>query len=278
MATSRLALRQEIGRLTGDMLKVTATAIGTTTTFIDAMRLARSDGNMVGRIGWMASGTSANLGSMIRVTGSDKSSFTVTFADTALASATAVADTMELWNRNGQGFFPDDVNAELNSALNIVAGQVTTPDEDETQTFDCTNPYLTIPADWHFFGGAMYQRDTETDVWLEIPNAESHMIVDARNRTVRLKGPIAGKAHDCLVRLYGDIASTSLSTDASTTSCDAEWLTNYVASRLLLQQMSRASSEAIDDVSTRYAQCLAREKESRGKARNRPQGSGVRLW
>lgn len=278
MAISRLALRQEIGRLTGDMLKVTATATGTTTTFIDALRLARSDGNMVGRIGWMASGTSANLGEMVRVTGSDKSSFTVTFADTALPSATATGDTMELWNRAGQGFFPDDVNAEIDSALAIVAGSVTTPDEDETQTFDIDNPYLTIPADWHFFGGAMYQRDTETDVWLEIPFTDTHMVVDPRNRTVRLRGEIARRAHNCLVRLIGDVASQPLSTDASTTSCDAEWLSNYVAARLLLEQMGRTSADRYEDVSTRYSQCKVAEKEARGKARNRPQGSAVRLY
>ncbi len=259
------------------MLKVTATATGTPITFIDSLRLARSDGNMVGRVGWMASGTVANLASMVRITGSDKSTFTVTFADTPLPSATAVADTMELWNRAGQGFYPDDVNAEINSALAIVASQVTTPDEEEL-TFDYDNPYLAVPADWRFFGGAMYQPNTDTGIWLDIPFTDTHMILDARNRTVRLKGTIAGRADNHLVRLFGDVASSPLSTDASTTSCDAEWLVNYVASRLLLEQMGRTDASRYEDTSTRYSQCKMAEKEARSKARNRPQGSAVRLY
>lgn len=277
MAITRLALRQEIGRLTTDMFKVKATATGSTTTLKDALRLARSDGNMVGRIGWVSAGTSANLGKMVRITGSDKSAQTITFADTALPQSTVADDEMELWNRAGQGFFPDDVNTEINSALSIVASQVTTPDEDE-QTFDYDAPYLDIPEDWRFFGGALYQHDVEHDIWREIPVTDTHMIVDVRNRTVRLKGEIARKAHNKTVRLFGDVPSQPLSTDASTTSCDAEWLSNYVAARLLLEQMGRTDASRYEDVSTRYSQCKMAEKEARGKARNRPSGAALRLW
>ncbi len=275
MAATRQALRQEIGRLTGDMLKVTATAIGTTTTLIDKLRLYRGDGQLEGRIGWVTSGTAANLSAMVRVTGNTRSTFTVTFADTALPSATAVADVIELWNERGQGYYPDDVNSEMNTALAIAAGMVTSPDEMLITDFDYSDPYLTIPATWQYFGGVWYQG--EEDIWREIPATDTHMDVDTKNRTVRLKGDAARRAHTYTVRLIGDVASTPLTLDSQSTSCDAEWLTAYVAYRLLFGAMRRAAGNG-DDISTRMAFCKTQEEKARGKARNRPQGIARRLW
>lgn len=276
MSATRQALRQEIGRLTGDMLKCTATANGTTTTLIDKMRGWRGDGKLAARIGWVASGTAANLYSMVRVTGNVRSTFTISFIDTALTAATATGDVIELWNEEGMGFFPDDVNAEINAAIAACGALVTSPDEDDSvTTFDYADPYITIPADWSFFGGVRWQ-DAD-DIWREIGATDQNMDIDPRNRTVQLKGSIAQRAHGYTTRLYGDIASTPLTLDTDSTSVDAEWLTSYVGKRLLLPRLGR-TTKGDDSVGTRYALCEKTEKETRGKARNRPSGIARKLY
>lgn len=256
------------------MLKCTATANGTTTTFIDKLRLHRGNGSLKERIGWVAGGTAANLYQMVRVTGNTQADFTVTFTDTALPSSTATGDVLELWNERGQGYYPDDVNSEINSALAIVAHQVTTTDEEEIADFDFDDPYLTIPADWLFFGGVWYE-DTD-ELWREIPATESHMDIDVQNRTVRLKGEARRNADTYTVKLIGDLPSSALTSDTDSTACDAEWLTAYVAYRLMFGAMRRTAGND-DELATRMAFAKTQEEKSRGKARNRPQGIGLRL-
>jgi hypothetical protein len=279
LSTTRQVLRQEVGRLTGDMLKLTATANGTTTTLIDKLRGYRGDGKLAGRIGWVAAGTAANLYQMVRVTGNVRSTFTVSFTDTALTSATATGDVLELWNADGMGFYPDDVNAEINAAIAAVGTLTTAPDEEDVEDFDVDDPYIDIPADWEFFGGVRWLDTTETTtgVWKEIEANEFNLDIDVRNREVRLKGEIAQRVHDKTTRLYGDVASTALTVDTDATSVDAEWLTHYVAYRLLLPQMRR-TTKGDDDVATRMAFCKQTADAARGKARNRPQGLARRLY
>jgi hypothetical protein len=261
------------------MLKCTATANGTTTTLIDKLRGYRGDGKLAGRIGWVAAGTAANLYSMIRVTGNVRSTFTISFTDTALTSSTATGDVIELWNADGMGFYPDDVNSEINAAIAAVSGLTTAPDEEEVASFDADDPVLTIPADWEFFGGVRWLDTTETTtgVWKEIEANDFNLDIDVRNREVRLKGEIARRVHDKTTRLYGDVASTALAVDTDATSVDAEWLTHYVAYRLLLPQMRR-TTKGDDDVATRMAFCKQTADAARGKARNRPQGLARRLY
>lgn len=279
MITTRQALRQEIGRLTGDMLKCTATANGTTTTFIDKIRLYRGDGKLTGRIGWVASGTAANLYQMVRVTGNTRSTFTVTFTDTALTSATATGDVLELWNTDSMGYYPDDVNAEINAAIAACGSLVTSPDEEEVEDFDSSDPYLDIPSDWEFFGGVRYLDTsiTEDGVWVEVEANDLNLDIDVRNRRVRLMPEVANAAHSYTTRLYGDIASTALTLDTQSTNVDAEWLTHYVAYRLLLPQMGR-TTQGDDDKATRMAFCKQVADAARGKARNRPSGLARRLY
>jgi hypothetical protein len=261
------------------MLKCTATANGTTSTLIDKFRGYRGDGKLAGRIGWVAAGTSANLYSMIRVTGNVRSTFTISFTDTLLTSATATGDVIELWNTDGMGFYPDDVNSEINAAIAAVGTLTTAPDEEDVADFDASDPYVTIPSDWEFFGGARWldTGETEDGVWKEIEANDFNLDIDPRSRTVRLKGILAQRAHTSTIRLYGDVVSSALTADTDATSVDAEWLTHYVAYRLLLPQMRR-TTKGDDDVATRMAFCKQTADAARGKARNRPQGLALRLY
>lgn len=265
------------------MAKWTATANGTTTTLTDKLRGARGNDQMEGRIGWVASGTSANLYQMVRCTGSTRSTFTATFADTPLPSATATGDVIEWWNKRGQGFYPDDVNTAINAAIATVSGKVTEVAIDESQTFDATTPYLTIPETWEFFGGLWYRTlndpndVTQGYIWNEIPCTEFHVDIDQYNRTVAIKGQSALEADTCTIRLIGDIAASPLTVDTQSTAVDAEWLTAYVSYWLLFGVMDR-ETKGEDSVSTRMAFAKQTEEKTRGQARTRPYGVARKLF
>lgn len=273
MSVTRQALRQQIGRLTGDMLKCTATANGGTGTYFDSINLYRGDGRLSGRIGWFAAGTSANLYSVIRVTNNTRSDQSIAFTPN-VASNTATGDVLELWNENGEGYLPADVNDEINVAIQTMGGGVLSYDEDASQTFDFDDPYLDIPADWDYFSGAYYQ--DINDVWHEIPITPYQVDVDPNNRVIRLKGQIARLADNNLVRLTGQIAASTLTSDTQSTDVDAEWLTAYVAYKLMFAGMRRTSGND-DERSTRMAFAKQISDQARGRARNRPAGAAIRL-
>ena len=257
------------------MLKCKATATGTQTSFIDVLRLYRGNGSQEGRIGWLASGTAANLAKMVRINGNVKATSTIVFEQTPLPALTAIGDEIELWNERGVGFFPDDVNAEINAALAEVANQVTTPVESVITNFDFDSPYINIPESWRFFGGLAYE-DAD-DIWIPIPATDDFIEIDAINRTVRLKDAARRLADTYRVKLIGDIPSTPLNADSDQTACNAEWLTAYVAYRLLFPRMRRGAGTD-DDTATRMAFCKQQEEKTRQQARNRPQGIARRLW
>jgi hypothetical protein len=278
VSSTRQQLRQEIGRLTGDMLKLTATATGTTTTLIDKLRLGgRGNGSLEGRIGWMASGTAANLYQMVRVTGNVASTWTVTFADTALTSATATADVMELWNERGVGWYPDEVNDAINRAIANVEGLVTTPVTETPVTFDVGNPYLDIPESWQFFGGARYEKLNSDDngVWYEID--PDMLVINDVARTVRIKQPMASTIDTLRVELYGDTPSSTLTSDQESTNVNARWLTADVAWQLMLPALRRTTGTD-SEISTKMAFCKQVATEERGRARTRPSGMAKRLY
>jgi hypothetical protein len=273
VATTRAALRQQIGRLTGDMLKCTATATGTTTTLIDAINLYRGDGSLEGRIGWFSAGTAGNLYDTVRVTGNTRSTFTVTFTPT-LSDATATSDVLELWNERGQGYLPADVHSAINDAIALVGTGVTTLDDEEITDFDIDDPYLTIPAEWDYVGEVWF-KDTD-EIWHEIPFTPFNMEVNDIDRLIRLKGDAAKKADTCTVRLVGEIAEGALSSDTSSTTVNAHWLTHHVAYLLMAGGMRRQSNTNTE-LSTMMAFCKQEADKMAGRAMSRRVGAGIRL-
>jgi hypothetical protein len=100
--------------------------------------------------------------------------------------------------------------------------------------------------------------------------------VDPNNRTIRLKGQVAQKAHNNLVRLTGEIAASTLASDTVSTNVNAEWLTAYVAYKVLFSGMRQTAGND-DERSTRMAFVKTIEQQERGRARQRPAGAAIRL-
>lgn len=235
-------LRRTIGGITGDLDILVATGNGTTTTFVDALNAHVENSHFAARQGIFSGGTAANLGRIVRVTSNDKTTTTVTFTPTA-TSATASGDTLELYNRDGQGPSVRQIHDAINRCV-VFAGQgVLTEVLDTAETFDMDDPYLDIPAGWRRLTHVEFRNgDEATDDWEVIPGADWVPGVDRVGYTVRVDGISRCRADTYQIRLRGYTAATELSADSDTTLVDAEWLVHEAASQLL---MMLATSEKV---------------------------------
>lgn len=237
MAT-RAYLRKHIGRLTGDVKVLTATSAGTTTTLVDAINLADENNDLVGRLGWFASGTSANLYSTVRVTANTKSSTTLTFTP-AVSSSTATNDVLELYNRVGQGPTIDEIHDAITRCIESVSNLGLTEVEGSSSTFDADTPTAAITASWSHISGVRWQ--DENDIWHEVPPED--LVVNIANRTIEIQNTPRWLANGQSIRLWGYTPSSSLASDTATTTVDAEWIIHQSAADLLL---ALATAQRVD--------------------------------
>jgi hypothetical protein len=269
MAT-RAFIRRRVGRATRQMILLVATSNGTTTTIIDTINGSDPTSTLLGRVGWVASGTAANLGRTVRVTGNTESTSTITFTP-ALPSATATADEIELWNDLDQGVTPQEVHELIDMAIEAVADQYPLVAIDDEQTFDADSPVLDIPVDWDWFSGVDYQ--DVSGYWH--PVYQNQIRVNDANRTVELIYPARTSFDTLNVRLRGATRPTAASSDSTDIPIDAEFLIKYVSYHVLMN----ASYTAMDGVAMeRRASTFKAEAEAlRLKARQHVSGMGKKL-
>lgn len=226
MSTTRTALRQWIGDLIGDYRTLTATGNGTTLTFIDLQNLVRQDDAIIGQ--WLYFTSGSNAGTEKRISDNDESDGSVTWVG-ALTS-TVAGDTAELWNDRGTGVKPSVVHAHIDRAIKAVERNYLTEVTAE-YTFDGASPVTAI-------GQATWVGIVKGGVWEDAAGA-THRIpgadvrIDRANRTVELLGDSLWMCDGRTVRLTGYTAAGALSTDASTTEVDAEYIVNQVCAWIL---------------------------------------------
>jgi hypothetical protein len=258
MAT-RAYLRKHIGRVVGDVDVCTATASGSnsTTVLVDALNLAEENNSWVGRLGWFASGTSANLSSTVRVTGNTKSTTLVTFTP-ALPSAVATGDVIEFYNRNDAGPTILDIHDAINRVIESVSKAALTEVVGSPAVYDGDSPTIAIPATWRRLIGVEWQDDD--DQWHEVDPADLH--VDRVDRTVRIDHITRWNADTQSVRLRGYTPATAaLTTDSDattgTTTVDAEFIIHEAASQLLLANAEKYRDPAAARATAQYHRGLA---------------------
>lgn len=234
MTTSRRWLRQKVGRLTSEMILCTATSAGTTTTFIDAVKLVQENNTLIGREALILSGAGSNPGSIRRVAGNSKASASVTLSP-ALTDATSANDQMELWNELDVGSCLDEVHDLLNYFIVAVAQAESKEVVATPATFDRASPELAIDPSWERFSGADYQdRD---GIWHALPDYGIEL--DRARRVVILRDTLARLAHGLSVRLRGLDAAAELTSDDDATTVDPEWLVMQTAGQLLVAHSLR---------------------------------------
>lgn len=274
MAT-RTTIRQWAGDLSRQMLVLTATGAGTTTTFVDAINLADADSSLIGRVGWTSGGTAANLGRELRVSDNDRSDTSITFTP-ALPSATASSDEIELWNDLDQGVTPAEVNRLINRAIETVADANPVPDTAAEVAFDYADPVITLETDWRWFEGADYE--DSNGIWHQIPATFEIFRVDEAARTVEILPPWSRKIDDLNIRLRGSTRPSALTTDTGTTGTtvvDAEYLAHWVAAEILLAAAYTSMDGAA--LERRAAKRFTEAETLRAKARTRHTGLGILL-
>lgn len=267
MAT-RAYIRRRVGAMTRQAKVATATAVGTTTTFVDAITLIDPSNRLIRRVGWVCTG--ANAGRSFRVTANNAQDASITFVP-ALPNATQVGDEVELWNELDQGVVPTFVHEAINTAIEFVRDCYPILQVDDEQTFDRATPTLTIPTNWRYFSGVELQ--TPQGLWR--PLTQKQFRVRKFERTVELVNGSQNIAHRYPVRLLGATVPSDLTSDDDSTIVDTEWLIKQVSALVFLNiAYANADGQATERYTGSMEQAAA---DVRLKARSRMEGAGTLL-
>lgn len=269
MAT-RAYIRRRVGTMTRQAKVVKATAVGTTTSLVDAINLAYPTGKLIGRVGWVCSGDISNQERTFRVTANSSAQTDITFTP-ALPVATQVDDEVELWNEFDQGIVPSLVHEFINTAIEYVryAYPITTVDDE--QSFSRSEPVVAIPDEWKYFSGVEVQG--ANGLWR--PLTQKQFRVRKFERTVELVNGAQDIAHNGTIRFIGATIPTDLDADDDSTIVDTEWLIKQVSALVFLHiAYSNGDGQAIERYTGSMEQAAA---DVRMKARSRMEGAGTLL-
>lgn len=269
MAT-RAYIRRRVATMTRQAKIVTATAVGTQTTLIDAINLHYPTGKLAGRVGWVCSGPTNNLERSFRITGNSSQDLSITFTP-ALPDATQVGDEVEIWDELDQGVTPAFVNESINTAIEFVRYSYPIFVVDDAQEFDSGVPSLAIPDTFKYFTGVEMER--RDGVWY--PLTQKQFRVRKPERTVELINGAQNLAHTKNVRLRGATLPQDLTSDTDETIVDTEWLVKQVSALVFLNiAYANNDGQAIERYTGSMEQAAA---EVRMKARARMEGAGILL-
>lgn len=250
---TRKDLRRMVLRRFGDLHIATATANGTTTTFIDTDTLYGEPSRYAGRVALLTGGTSANLGKVRYVESYARSTNTLTF-QSALPSATKDGDELELTNTFGMGVTFDQVHAAINYAILVsqpyalipttITASTAFDGSGENNTFEVPDTFTGVYA-VQYLGPAACEEDKR---WIPVNKAQAFQrngwSIDRVAREVVIAGPWARQVNECIIRVYGYSRPAALTSDTSTTGVDTEWLVNEATSHLLFDVVkSRAGAD-----------------------------------
>jgi hypothetical protein len=232
---SRLELRRMTLSRVGDLKILRATATGSDSTFIDANNLTGEANAYRDRQAYFAGGTTANVGLIRHVSGSDKAQRALGFG-LALPAATAIGDEVELVNTRGVGFTIEAVHQAIDNAMATARTVVSIPLSYAPESaFDEDDGTVAIPATWRSFSGIEWQDDN--GAWRPIRTSPRYggdgWSVDSASRTVMVGGTWARRIDGQSVRLRGYGAPAMLTADADRTPVSADWLVAETVSQLL---------------------------------------------
>ena len=269
---TRATLRRAVGRLMGDVLVLSCTANGTTTTAVDAVNLAVENAGLTGRQLYVfQSAAGANQGLTRRVSGNTKSTATLTFTP-ALPAATTAGDVLELFSERGIGPGPTEIHEAINRAIEAARDSHVTQALATPVALEWSSPIVSIPSSWTFFAGAEWQ-DHE-GLWRKVAPAD--LKLDAVARTVEFKHRMRWLADQQQVRLRGYLPPAALTSDTDGTGVDAEGIANQAAADWWMASAHRQIDPAGAERKAQYFQGKA--DALRPKTRTRPQGTFMRLY
>ena len=245
MATvTRTQLRRRSSGALGNMLIATATANGTTTTLIDTITLKISDNGLVGREAYFYSGTALNIGLKRTISTSNNAAGSITFP---AVTSTVAGDVVEIHNTRASGWVVQEIHDEIDSVLREASDSMPKYTRSNVvAVFNKAAPTVTIPATFRGIY-ALHWLDAD-GLYHEIPAAsepsQEGWWVNRGQSELIVNGSYRNTIDTYVVRIYGTEEYAALSTDASTTTCNEEWLVNQVCANLLMRGSERVSDNS----------------------------------
>ena len=238
MSITRQLLRQYMGRQVGDLTSLTATANGSTTTFVDTTSLVSAVETAKGRDIIFTS--TPNLGIIRRITAADMTTGTLTFA---AVTSTVAGNTAELYNFRGKGWRVEEYHDAINRAIASAFRPYYQPfNAVIAAVFDDATGDLTVPA------GITHVEDLEFEdpngIWQTVPQAggrgQSGWWADQYANTINVRDWRFTSLMDGQnLRLIGWTRPTLMTAETSVTYIDQEWLISKASSLLCLSALDR---------------------------------------
>lgn len=221
--TTRRTIRQDVGYTLGDLILLAATSNGLTTTFIDALNCYLPNNEYRGTRLYFTSAPNNNL--QATVTGSSQSTGTLTF--TPARTSTQSSNTAELWNWQGNGFLPDNINYFIRQAHREAMQYLPIPAvAEESVSFDRDDPVIAIPDTYRAVTGVQWLDDDEN--WHAAPRAKGPgkpgYWVEKASRTIQIMGQARTDLDGRIYRVRGYLMEDELTEDDDVTTVNAEWL------------------------------------------------------
>lgn len=234
--TTRLQLFKDIGDELGDLISLTATATGTTTTFISTSDMLYPDGSLNGREAWYATaaaGSASNKWTRRIVTATDEDTGTITVSP-AWPQAPLSTDVVLLVNSRGTGVTIPEIHRKINVLIRRVASVLAVEAADTAATFNAASPNINIPTGWDYIQGVQIELNTAlVGVWDYLIGEPYTINMWDSPKTVTIKQTHRGLCHGKRLRLIGANDLTELSLDTDTTTVPANWLAKTAAFELL---------------------------------------------
>jgi len=234
---SRLQLFKDVAVELGDLIQLTATTTGTTSTFISTSDMLYPDGALNGREAWYSfsngAGSAANKWTRRLVTGNTQSTGTISVMP-AWSAAPISGDIVLLVNSRGTGVEIPEIHWKINQLIRRVRTELATEVVDTAATFSASSPVINIPTAWDAFLGIQIERNPNlTGVWDNLigkPYTINHW---DSPKTVTINMTHRGVCQGKRLRLIGAIDLVELDDDDDTTTAPASWIAKTAAYELL---------------------------------------------
>jgi hypothetical protein len=234
---TRRQLRQRVADVFGDLRTITATANGSTTTFVDTFNV--NTGTEDYRKCEILFTSGANNGLASVVTATNQTTGTLTF--TPARTATVANDTAELYKMRGTGFSLAEYHRAINNAIHELHGVALIPSiVNIVPTFDATTQTFVAPASLTEVYRVEYK--DRSDTWNEIRPAlrkgESGWTAEPDDY-VRIEGYDAWMADGRPLRVWGYGIQNPLTDDDSVCLYSAEAVVAIAAANLCQSRIDR---------------------------------------
>ena len=221
------------------MIVCVASETTDTTTFRDDNTLVLPNNEYKGRTIWFSDGTVANLGQSRKI---NTSTGSIIGWATALPSAVAAGDEVELWNHRGIGWEPQEINRFISMAHRELTEHLPIPMESSEFTWDYEEPYLMIPEEMIAVAGVTWQ-ESESENWRNISRAQRRNApgywVDRAFRTIYIDGTMRYSLDGYTLTIQGYRRESTLDDDQSQTAINQEALVARVCELACAALMTR---------------------------------------